>query len=136
MTEIIETIFGKEKIHSRIDFIRMSREGIPMHTLHKIQTYTSLTSTELSQILPISERQLQRYKPDHVLRKDITSHLIQLVELFERGYKVFGKEKFPIWIRSEILAFGNRKPMDVLDTPIGIQMVMDVLGRIEHGVYS
>lgn len=136
MTKIIESIFGKKNIKSRNDFIRMSREGIPMSTVAKIQAITTLSTKEISQILPVSERQLTRYKSDHVLRKDISSHLIQLVELFERGFEVFGKEKFPLWIRSEIRALGNQRPIDILDTPIGIQMVLDILGRIEHGVYS
>lgn len=136
MTRIIESIFGKKSVKSRSDFIRMSREGIPMSTLAKIQAITTLSTKEISQILPVSERQLTRYKSDHVLRKDISSHLIQLVELFERGFEVFGKDKFPLWIRSEIRALGNQRPIDILDTPIGIQMVSDILGRIEHGVYS
>lgn len=136
MIRITESIFGKKNIKSRNDFIRMSREGIPMSTLSKIQEITTLSIKEISQILPVSERQLTRYKSDHILRKDISSHLIQLVELFERGFEVFGKDKFPLWIRSEIRALGNQRPIDILDTPIGIQMVLDILGRIEHGVYS
>lgn len=136
MTKVIQTLFGIEKIHSRFDFIRMIRKGLPMDSLDKIQEFTTLSSKEPSHILPVSERQLQRYKPDHVLRKDISSHLIQLVELFERGYEIFGKEKFPIWIRSEILVLENTKPIAILDTSIGMQLVLDIFGRIEHGVYS
>ena len=107
-----------------------------MKVLKKIQDYTSLTTKEISQILPVSERQLLRYKEDHILRKDISSHLIQLVELFERGYEIFGEEKYNLWVRSNIRALGNIKPIEILDTSIGIQMIDDILGRIEHGVYS
>ncbi len=136
MTNHINKIFGKGKINSRIDFIHLSREGVPMHTLNRIMEYTSLTIKEISELLPVSERQLSRYDPDHILRKDISSHLIQLVALFERGYEVFGEEKFKIWVRTENRALGNNKPIDILDTPIGIEMIQDILGRIEHGVHS
>jgi putative toxin-antitoxin system antitoxin component (TIGR02293 family) len=137
MTKNIGKILGKGKINSRIDYIHLSREGITMNTFKRILEYTSLTVKEISQILPVSERQLSRYNKNHVLRKDISSHLIQLVELFERGFEVFGEEnKFKIWIRSEIRALGNVKPIEILDTPIGIEMVKDILGRIEYGVYS
>lgn len=136
MPGMIRAIFGKTNLDSRIDFINLSRKGLSMSIFKKIQQYTSLTTKEISEILPVSERQLVRYKDDHVLRKDISSHLIQLVELFERGFEVFGEEKFKKWIRSEVRALGNNSPIELLDTSIGVQMVNDILGRIEHGVYS
>lgn len=136
MTNSIKQIFGKRKLNSRKDYIILSREGIPMLVFRKILEYTSLTTKEISEILPVSERQLSRYDGNHILRKDISSHLIQLIELFEKGYDVFGKDKFQIWIRASIKALGNERPIDLLDTSIGIKMVEDIIGRIEHGVYS
>lgn len=136
MTKKIKQIFGKRELNSRIDYIILSREGISMSIFQKIMDYTCLTTREMSEILPVSERQLSRYEQGHVLRKDISSHLIQLVELFEKGYDLFGKDKFQKWIRSDIRVFGNDKPINLLDTSIGIKMVEDIIGRIEHGVYS
>ncbi len=137
MTKNIGRIFGTGKINSRIDFIYISREGVSMAILKKIMEYTALTLQELSTILPVSERQLSRYGDKHLLRKDISSHLIQIVELFERGYEVFGeKSKFRNWLRTENRILGNIRPIEILDTPIGIEMIKDILGRIEHGVYS
>jgi putative toxin-antitoxin system antitoxin component (TIGR02293 family) len=136
MTKNINAIFGERKFNSRLDFVILSREGIPMSILKKIQRYTALSAKEITGILPVSERQLLRYKDDHILRKDISSTLIQILELFERGYDIFGEDKFKIWIRSKISSLGNVRPIDILDTPIGIQMVEDTMGRIEHGVYS
>ncbi len=34
------------------------------------------------------------------------------------------------------IALGNRKPLDLLASKLGIDLVMDELGRIEHGVVS
>jgi uncharacterized protein (DUF2384 family) len=31
---------------------------------------------------------------------------------------------------------GNARPLDLLDTSTGAGMVISILGRIEHGVYS
>ncbi len=136
MTKDIKKIFGIKKLNSRMDYVSLSREGISMEIFNKILKYTTITTKEMSSILPVSERQLSRYDKDHVLRKDISSHLIQLIELFERGYDVFGLDKFKLWIRRANKALGNVKPIDILDTSIGIQMVEDLIGRVEHGVYS
>jgi len=129
-------IFEKKNLDSPLDFVELSRKGISMKVLKKIQDFTSLTNKEIAQILPVSERQLIRYKTNHTLRKDISSHLIQLVELFDKGYDVFSKEKFQRWVRSEIIVLQDKRPIDYMDTPIGINLLQNVLGRIEHGVYS
>jgi uncharacterized protein (DUF2384 family) len=31
---------------------------------------------------------------------------------------------------------GGQTPLDLLDTIFGVEQVMNLLGRIEHGVYS
>lgn len=136
MTKRIKQIFGKRKLDSRKDYIQLSRDGITMPIFKKIIDFTGLSTKEISEILPISERQLSRYKSSHILRKDISSHLIQLVELFEKGYDVFGEEKFQNWLRSKIMVLGNDSPINYLDTGIGIQLIEDIIGRIEHGIYS
>jgi len=136
MTINIAEIIGEGELNSRIDYVKLSRKGLTMKALRRILEFTSLTIKEISLILPVSERQMARYGNDHVLRKDISSHLIQLLELFERGYDVFGVAKFKIWIRSNNRTLNNSKPIELLDTPIGIEMVRDILGRIEYGVYS
>lgn len=135
MTTHTQKIFGK-KINSRIDAIALSREGLSMSVFKKILNFTSLTAKEIAMLLPVSERQLARYNNQHLLRKDISSHLILLVELCERGFEVLGKEQFKKWLRLDNRALGGLPPIEILDTSIGINMVGDILGRIEHGVHS
>ena len=107
-----------------------------MSIFKKVLDFTSLTIKEIATLLPVSERQLARYKDQHLLRKDISSHLILLVELCARGFEVLGEEQFKKWLRLDNRALGGLQPIEILDTPIGINMVGDILGRIEHGVYS
>jgi len=45
-------------------------------------------------------------------------------------------EKASRWLKSTILALGNSRPLDLLDTTAGATMVLNLLGRIEHGVVS
>lgn len=139
MTASVKDIFEHEDLNTPLtplDFVELSRKGISMKVLKKIQEFTSLSSKEIAQILPVSERQLVRYSKDHILRKDISAHLIQIVKLFDKGYDVFSEDKFQRWIRSAIIVLNDKRPIDFMDTPIGINMLEDILGRIEHGVYS
>jgi len=65
----------------------------------------------------------------------INRHMPQLIKLLEKGYDIFGQEKFQIWMRTQNKVLKS-KPIDMLHTSEGIQQVEDILGRIEHGVYS
>jgi uncharacterized protein (DUF2384 family) len=55
--------------------------------------------------------------------------------VYERGLEIFGdKDTLRDWLRSKSAVFGET-PIELLDTPIGTQMVLDEMGRIAHGVY-
>lgn len=40
------------------------------------------------------------------------------------------------WMRSEIIALGMKRPIDVAKTADGYELCRTILGRVEHGVYS
>jgi putative toxin-antitoxin system antitoxin component (TIGR02293 family) len=132
----IKALLKSESINQRTDLIAVARAGIETKYIKTIQEYTSLSEKELIRILPISSRQLTRYTDNHKLNKAITSHLLELIEVFQKGYRLFGKDKFKIWIRTENKVLNNNSPLDIMDTSLGIEMIEDVIGRIEHGVYS
>jgi putative toxin-antitoxin system antitoxin component (TIGR02293 family) len=56
--------------------------------------------------------------------------------LFQKGFKLFGQDKFKLWIRTPNKVIDNNTPIEIMDTSIGIEMIEDIIGRIEHGVYS
>lgn len=57
--------------------------------------------------------------------------------IIKRAEDVFGDpEKASMWLRQHNRVLGNVRPVDLLDTPEGVQQVEIILGRIEHGVYS
>jgi len=123
-------------IYNRTDLIDIIRKGIETQQLARIQSFTSLSDSELASLLPISQRQLARYAPTHILNKDITAHLVQLIELFQKGHKLFGSEKFELWIRTRNKVMNDNTPLSLMDTSIGIELIEDIIGRIEYGVYS
>ncbi len=57
--------------------------------------------------------------------------------VLEHADRVFeDKEKVKHWMNKENRALNGKKPVQLLDTLTGINMVNDVLGRVEEGVYS
>lgn len=124
-------------IKNSFDYIRLSRKGLTFKQLIDILNYTKITMKELPHIISISERQLLRYKADQILRRDISDQMIQVAHLYNKGYEIFEDElHFQEWMHSEIQGLGFEQPVNLLDTSMGIQIVINELGRLEHGIVS
>ncbi len=61
-----------------------------------------------------------------------------LNDLYEKAEYILGggTQNATNWLRSNVVALGNQRPLDYLDTYEGFNEVMKVLGRLEWGVAS
>lgn len=135
ISDIINIKSRKVKINSTYDYIKLSRAGLTGKELNKIVKYTGITAKKMASILSISERQISRYADEKKLKTDMSAQLIQITNLYIRGYKLFEQEeKFQGWMNSEIRGMGYERPIDLLDTAFGIELIYDELGRLEHGI--
>lgn len=122
---------------SDFDLVIAARNGIAKKNILSLAKKLSLTMAEMADILHVNERTLQRYTPNTLLRTEYADRVIELARLYERGMEVLGSaEAFNNWLRHPNYAIENQTPLSLLDTSIGFTMVLDVLGRIEQGVYS
>ena len=113
------------------------KKGIPKKFLDKTMSLMKISLQEMSDILHVSERTLRRYDDKTILNTKQSERIVELTKLYQYGEEVLGDiTKFNHWMDSKILAIGNKKPKEFLDTSIGINMLKNILGRIEHGVYS
>lgn len=128
---------GNFSSSSDFDLISIARKGIAKKNLLALAKKLFLTIQELANILHISERTLQRYAPSTLIKTEHADRAIELAKLYERGVEVLGSaQAFNNWLRYPNYALKNQVPLSLLDTSIGFTLVLDVLGRIEHGVFS
>jgi putative toxin-antitoxin system antitoxin component (TIGR02293 family) len=116
--------------------IQLSREGITKSLLIRLASRINFSEKELANVLDLSERTLQRYTNDTKLSKIASEKTIELAGIYQHGEEVFESiDKFNIWMKTPHSMFQKQRPIDILDTHRGFQMIHDELGRIEHGVY-
>jgi putative toxin-antitoxin system antitoxin component (TIGR02293 family) len=119
------------------DIIRLARQGFSKRALLSLAKKISLTFQELASILHISERTLQRYDDDAIIKTEYAEKAVELARLYTRGQEVFGSmDKFKLWIKAPSLIFNGEAPVSLLDTSAGFDMVFTELGRIEHGIFA
>lgn len=119
------------------DIINLARKGFSKGTLLALAKKISLNLQELANILHISERTLQRYDDDEIIKLEYAEKAVELARLYTRGEEVFGSiDKFKLWIKAPSLIFNGEAPITILDTSAGFDMVFRELGRIEHGIFA
>ncbi len=125
------------KTENDLSLVERARKGISKKTLLNISETSGLSLKELSTLLPVSLRTIQRYKDDERLEPNISEKALLIAEVLGRGIDVISSvEMLQHWLHTTSIALGNRTPISLLDTSFGARMVTDLLGRIEHGVYS
>ncbi|OOQ61038.1 type II RES/Xre toxin-antitoxin system antitoxin [Mucilaginibacter pedocola] len=113
------------------------RDGIPKLAIDTVLEKTNISRTQLSNILHISTRQLNRYEKDDRLSPEQSNFLYEFTRIYTRGLDIFGDAAtINNWISRPNLAIGNVAPVDLLDTGEGLRLVNNLLTSIEYGFYS
>ena len=127
----------KARPRSSLDWVAVVREGLPARVLDALAANLKLTRTELAGALGIAERTLARRKKEGVFTAEESAKLLRLARVTQRATEVFEKSAPALdWLKQPNRALGAARPLDLLDTDIGAENVLDVLGRIEHGVFG
>ena len=125
------------RLSNDFEIIKFAREGFPKRLLLALAKKISLNIQELATILHISERTLQRYDDDAIIKTEYAEKAVELARLYTRGEEVFGSmDKFKLWVKAPSLVFNGEAPVSMLDTSAGFDMVFKELGRIEYGIFA
>lgn len=131
-----EKILGK-KLASRMDLMELGSVGVTKRSLSHLTSLLSLSMKQMAELLPVTERTLQRYRSDHHLNRNVSEQIIHIAEVFAKGIEVFDeKTKLLLWLNAPHRVFSGKTPLSMLTSRFGVGLVLDELGRIEFGVYS
>jgi putative toxin-antitoxin system antitoxin component (TIGR02293 family) len=119
------------------DLIPVLRRGLPFAALEKTMEAFQLTREEITQILAIPQRTLMRRKQQKRLAADESDRLFRLTRVMAHAEQVLDdRTKAAKWFHRPNRALGGEIPLYLMDTDIGATQVDDVLGRIEHRIFS
>ena len=119
------------------DLIGQIRNGLPKAGVDALMKKTNISREQLSHILHLSIRQLNRYSGEDRLAPEQSNFLYELARIYTRTVDILGDQHAAEhWLSREQLALGNQIPLDLLDTTEGLRLVDDLLTRIEHGLFS
>jgi putative toxin-antitoxin system antitoxin component (TIGR02293 family) len=125
-------------IQSEFDLISIAQRGITKGSVDSLASYLGISRKNMAEdIFDISVKTLERKDAHTKLDKKTSSHALEIAKVVQHVYEVFRDEaKVKLWINRENRALNNLKPVQLFDTLTGLNLVHDILGRIEEGVYS
>jgi len=87
------------------------------------------------QVFEISPKTLYLYRnSERALPIRINEQILKLEELYKKGIELFeDSERFNKWLKSESYGLGNIKPVNLINSITGIDLVYEELVRIEFG---
>lgn len=138
----LRKVFGKKYLRSKVespyDFIHIASKGLNANIIKNFRTYFDLSLVTTAHMLNVSEPSIYRWtKENKNLERNLSVKLFEISNLFLYGSEIFGsKESFFKWLNLPNTALGGMQPNELIDIPEGVSKVRDVLGRIEHGIYS
>jgi putative toxin-antitoxin system antitoxin component (TIGR02293 family) len=131
-----EKALGK-KISSQQDLITAVRRGLRVSTLDAVLEELDIPRTKALPALRVARRTLARRKRTGRLLPEESERVYRLAKVLARAESVLGdRTKARHWMNNPNRALGGVTPLSQLETEAGADEVMNVLGRIEYGVYS
>jgi len=120
------------------DLIHQVEGGLPFESLEILARFTRQSIFELGAIISIPERTLARRKATGKLTPEESDRLVRVAFVFEKAAALFEWEVAPAvqWLLTPKAALAGEVPLRYCRTELGAREVENLIGRLEHGVFS
>jgi putative toxin-antitoxin system antitoxin component (TIGR02293 family) len=147
ISRTVELLGGRRILHrpirSRLEAHDLLQKGLPGHALKHLVNYVAILRAphhgSLEKAVGISLRTYQRRKDalDRLLSPEQSGRTWKFAEILGRATELFGSQaEAEEWLERPAMALEQRRPIDLLSTPAGVESVEDHLTRLEYGVYT
>jgi putative toxin-antitoxin system antitoxin component (TIGR02293 family) len=126
---------------SPLEAHEMLLHGLPAKALtHLVDNFLTLGwDDSFEKAIGMSVRTFQRHAaaPAKPLSAEQSGRTWKFAEILAKATAIFGsKEEAEQWLERPALGLDRRKPLQLLATPAGVELVEEFLTRLEYGIYA
>lgn len=113
-------------------------EGFPYQALERLRGNVGLSREALAELVQIKPRTLDRRREGGRLRPEESDRLLRAARVFGGAISLFegDADAARAWLSSPQRALGGAVPLEMARTEVGAREVENLVGRLEHGVFS
>lgn len=122
---------------STLDEIEKIKKGLPVSFFNELRREIDLTEKRLCSVVQVPVSTLATRKKKRRFTFPESERLARVRRIYNRAIEVFeDPELAKQWLKEPLFHLQNIAPIDFLETELGAREVENLLGRIEHGVFS
>lgn len=120
------------------DLIRAVQRGFSFKSLEAFSVETGFAPAEIASIVGIPERTFARRKSSGRLSSDESERLLRVSTIFEKAVALFEGDVGETleWLTQPKKALGDKVPLSYSRSELGAREVENLIGRLEHGVFT
>ena len=118
--------------------VRQIEAGLPFKALESLAALSGLPVTLIASTIGIPERTLARRRAAGKFATDESERLLRISTMFEKAVELFEGDVpgAMTWLTTPKRALGYQTPLAYSRTELGGREVENLIGRLEHGVFS
>jgi putative toxin-antitoxin system antitoxin component (TIGR02293 family) len=118
--------------------VRQIEAGLPFKALESLAALSGLPVTWIASTIGIPERTLARRKAAGKFAADESERLLRISAMFEKAVELFEGDVAGAvtWLTTPKRALAYQTPLVYSRTELGGREVENLIGRLEHGVFS
>jgi putative toxin-antitoxin system antitoxin component (TIGR02293 family) len=125
------------KPQNATQLIARIKQGLPLKTFEQLCKHLAIPEKELCRILKIPPSTLARRKKNGQLSFEESERVVRIARLYDKAVEVFKQAGLGRkWLKEPAWALGDVPPLEYADTELGAKEVEELLGRVEHGVFT
>jgi putative toxin-antitoxin system antitoxin component (TIGR02293 family) len=120
------------------DLMRQIERGFSYEALLRFTVNSGLSLALLASVIGVPERTLARRRASGKLEPDESERLLRISNLFEKSVQLFeGDVPAAVnWLTSPKKALARQTPLLYARSELGAREVEDLIGRLDHGIFS
>jgi putative toxin-antitoxin system antitoxin component (TIGR02293 family) len=143
--QVAELLGGQQTLRALprnpLEAHEMLVRGIPGKALaHLVENFIVLNwDAALASAVGMSLRTYQRHVSARTkfLSQEQSGRTWKLAEILAKATEVFGsRQEAEQWLERPAIGLNQRRPIDLLATPAGVELVETFLDRLDYGVYT
>ncbi len=120
-----------------LDRVEELKKGLSSDVVDELCMDLLITRQEVARYTGIPERTLNRKMKEGRLSCGQSERIVRVNRLLEKAVRVLGTQKQAVqWLKTPRSHFRGKIPLEMAETELGTEEVFNLLGRIEHGVFS
>ncbi|MBK2124678.1 type II toxin-antitoxin system Xre/ParS family antitoxin [Fangia hongkongensis] len=113
-------------------------DGFSCEVFSKLADISGMEKNQLAKITTIAPASLSRRYKSGFFTEAESDRLYRYAEVYKSALNLFegSQHKAHHWLTSPVIGLGGKKPIDMLRTSAETKAVIDLIGRLEHGVFA